>query len=278
SSQASAESATCPDGKIEFGIEPFEDPTKLEPAYQKLAEALGESLDCEVAVSGLADYSAAGLAMPAGTRALGQFGPLGYVFASQRADAEALASFGTADGELSTYRGGIWVPKDSEVRGIEDLPGHDLALGSVGSTSGDVLPRSALAESGIAEDQLNINYAGGHPEALLALTNGTVDAAQINTQTLTSAQEAGTFDPSGFRQIWESEDIPNDPITVRGDADPAFKTAVQDALLDLDPAVLEEIGGFLDFSPAGQMLEVTDETYQPLFDLAETMNLTEEDV
>ncbi|WP_156913862.1 phosphate/phosphite/phosphonate ABC transporter substrate-binding protein [Brevibacterium album] len=278
-STASAEaSPTCPDGKIDFGIEPFEDPAKLEPAYQKLAEALGEELDCEVEVSVLEDYSAEVLAMQNGKLDLGQFGPLGYVFASQRADAEPLASFGTADGELSTYRAGIWVPADSPIRTVADLRGRDLALGGVGSTSGDVLPRSALADAGVAEDELDINYAGGHPEALLALANGAVDAAQINTQTLTTAEAEGTFDPSGYRMVWESEDIPNDPITVRGDADPEFKTAVREALLSLDPAVLEEIGGFLDFSPAGQMIEVDEQTYAPLFELAETMNLTEEDV
>lgn len=30
-------SATCPDGKIRFGILPYEDPEALEPAYQVLA-------------------------------------------------------------------------------------------------------------------------------------------------------------------------------------------------------------------------------------------------
>ena len=101
-----------PNGKIAFGIEPFEDPTKLKPAYQVLADALEEKLDCPVELNVLEDYSAEVLAMQNGKLDLGQFGPLGYVFASERAGAEPLASFGLADGKLSAYTAGIWVPKD----------------------------------------------------------------------------------------------------------------------------------------------------------------------
>ncbi|GAA1631706.1 MULTISPECIES: phosphate/phosphite/phosphonate ABC transporter substrate-binding protein [Brevibacterium] len=275
---AEAESATCPDGKITFGIEPFEDPQKLEPAYQAVGASLGEALDCEVEVQVLEDYSAEVLAMENGKLDIGQFGPLGYVFASERAGAEPLVSFGTADGELSSYTGGIWVAKDSDIETLEDLRGKDLALGSVGSTSGDALPRFALAEANIAESDINLNYAGGHPESLLALTNGAVDAAQINSQTMGTAIKEGTFNEEDFRQIWQSDPIPNDPMTVRADADPEFKAAVKDALLNMPADDLEEVAGYLGVTPAGQLIEVDKSTYQPLFDLAETMNLTEEDV
>lgn len=270
--------AFCPTGELKFGIEPFEDPTKLEPAYQVLASALGKELDCKIEVQVVEDYAAEVLSMRNGKLDIGQFGPMGYVFASTKANAEPLASFGTSDGKLSSYTAGIWVPRDSDIRSIEDLRGKDLALGSVGSTSGDVLPRFGLKKAGVAEDELNMNYAGGHPEALLALTKGTVDAAQINSQTLASATESGNFDPAGFRQVWESESIPNDPITVSADADPAFKAAVKDALLNLAPADIEAVGKFLDVTPAGPLIEVTKETYSPLFDLAETMGLTEKDI
>ncbi|PKY70115.1 phosphate/phosphite/phosphonate ABC transporter substrate-binding protein [Brevibacterium ravenspurgense] len=278
SSDASAGSPTCPNGKIAFGIEPFEDPTKLKPAYQVLADALEEKLDCPVELNVLEDYSAEVLAMQNGKLDLGQFGPLGYVFASERAGAEPLASFGLADGKLSAYTAGIWVPKDSPIQSVKDLKGKDLALGSVGSTSGDVLPRYALKQEGIEDADLKINYAGGHPEAMLALTNGTVDAAQINSQTLATAKSEGTFDESKFRQIWKSEEIPNDPITVRGDAPDEFKKAVEDALLNLETKDVEKVGAFLDVTPPGPLIKVTKETYKPLFDLAETMNLSEEDV
>ncbi|SFT06206.1 phosphate/phosphite/phosphonate ABC transporter substrate-binding protein [Saccharopolyspora flava] len=273
-----AESPTCPDGKIRFGVEPFEDPARLTPAAQKLGDALSQKLQCPVEVQVTQEYSAEVLAMQNGKLDIAIFGPLGYVFASQRADAEAVASFANADRNLSTYTAGIWVPKDSDITSVQQLRGRSLALGSVGSTSGDALPRKALADTGIPEKDVKIDYAGGHPEALLALTNGQVEAAEINSQQLASATAGGTFDPSRFRQIWSSAPIPNDPITVRGDMDPAFKQAVKDALLNLDPATVGEIGALLDVSPPGPLVPVDRGTYQPLFDLAASLKLTEGDV
>ncbi|MFJ4688916.1 phosphate/phosphite/phosphonate ABC transporter substrate-binding protein [Streptomyces sp. NPDC088789] len=278
SDESASSSATCPDGKIRFGVEPFEDPARLTPAAKVLADALSKSLDCPVELTITEDYSAEVLAMENRKLDIGVFGPLGYVFASKRADAEALASFGDADGELSSYTAGIWVPAKSPVTSIEELRGKSLALASIGSTSGDALPRKALLDAGLAKDDVKLTYAGGHPEALLALVNGAVDAAEINSQQLAGAKEAGTFDPSKFRRVWSSDPIPNDPITVRGDMPAQFKTAVRDALLDLDPAAVGEIGALLDVSPPGPLVRVDETTYQPLFELADSLGLTEEDV
>ncbi|MET3902213.1 phosphate/phosphite/phosphonate ABC transporter substrate-binding protein [Paenarthrobacter sp. 4246] len=277
-SSPEATSATCPNGEIKFGIEPYEDPAKLKPAYDVLAAALSKKLECPVSVQVVEDYAAEVLAMRNGKLDLGQFGPLGYVFADAKAGAEPLVSFGTAEKELSTYTAGIWVTKDSPIQAIGDLKGKSLALGSVGSTSGDVLPRFGLREAGIADADIKMDYTGGHPEALLALTNGKVDAAEINSQTLATAIAAGTFKKDDFRQVWTSNPIPNDPITVRGDAAPEFKAAVKDAFLSLEPADVAKVGEFLDVTPPGPLLEVTKDNYTPLFELAETMGLTEKDL
>ncbi|MGH3712019.1 MAG: phosphate/phosphite/phosphonate ABC transporter substrate-binding protein [Micromonosporaceae bacterium] len=277
-SSDAADSATCPGGKIRFGVEPYEDPAKLTPAYQVLAKALGRKLHCTVELKVVDDYSAEVLAMRNGQLELAQFGPLGFVFASEKAKAEPLVSFADANGALTTYTGGIWVPKSSPVKGIADLKGRSLALSSPGSTSGDALPRYALKTAGIAEKDVKIDYAGGHPEALLALAKGKVDAAEINSQQLATAEAEGSFDASKFRKIWTSEPIPNDPITVRGDLDPAFKDAVRTALLELSTEDVAKVGAFLDVDPPGPLVKVEKATYQPLFELARELGLTEEDV
>ncbi|WP_435281685.1 phosphate/phosphite/phosphonate ABC transporter substrate-binding protein [Streptomyces koelreuteriae] len=268
--------ASCPGGKIRFGIEPYEDPAKLTPAYEVLAKALESKLDCPVELKVVEDYSAEVLAMRNGQLEIAQFGPLGYVFASEKANARALVSFADAKGALSTYTGGIWVPADSPVKSLKDLKGKSLALSSPGSTSGDALPRYALKTTNV--DKVKINYAGGHPEALLALTKGKVDAAEINSQQLETAKAEGSFDPSEYRRIWTSSPIPNDPITVSDRLDPKFQDAVKKALLDLEPDAVAEVGAFLDINPPGPLVAVTKETYKPLFALASGLDLTEKDV
>jgi phosphonate transport system substrate-binding protein len=218
------------------------------------------------------------LAMKNGELEIGQFGPLGYVFAERQAGAVPLVTFADQDGQVSSYTGGIWVAKDSGITSVEDLADHTLALSEAGSTSGDAVPRKALIDAGV-EDRVTTTYAGGHTEALLALANGKVDAAEINSQTLPTAAEEGTFDPSRFTKIWESEPILNDPITVSPETSPEFRDAVRQALLDLQREDVAAIGEFLDFtSPRQPLVEVTAEDYEPVGELADSLGLTQDDL
>ena len=267
----------CPNGKVRFGVEPFEDAAKLTPAYKTLGKALEAKLGCPVEVQIVQGYSAEVLALQNGKLEIAQFGPLGYVFASQRTDAQVVASFGNPDGSLSTYKAGIWVKKDSPVRSVADLRGRTLALSDTGSTSGDALPRSALKKAGLAESDVKLQYAGGHPQSLLALTYGKVDAAEINTQQQATSTKEKKFDASRYRQIWASDPIPNDPIAVPKDLDPAFRTKLVSALTSLSPQDVAKAGSYLDVEP-GPLVPVTKQTYQPLFDLAKTLGLTEKNL
>jgi phosphonate transport system substrate-binding protein len=270
--------ATCPNGEIRFGVEPYEDPATLIPVYEEMGNALEEKLDCPIEISIADTYVAEILAMKNGELELGQFGPLGYVFAQRQAGAIPLVSFANEDGSLSTYTGGIWVPKDSDIASIEDLAGHTLALSEPGSTSGDAVPRKALIDAGVEED-VQVDYAGGHTEALLALVNGKVDAAEINSQTLAAAVSEGSFDEAEFTQIWESEPIANDPITVSPETSPEFQAAVKKALLSLEQEDVAPIGEYLDFTSGKQpIVEVTAADYQPVVDLADALGLTPDDL
>jgi phosphonate transport system substrate-binding protein len=276
-SAAASSDAGCPNGKVRFGVEPYEDPAKLTPAYQVLATALERKLGCPVKLQIVQDYSAEVLAMRNGQLDMAEFGPLGFVFASQKANAEALVSFADANGKLSSYKAGIWVPNGSSIQNVGQLKGHSLALADPGSTSGDAMPRFALRQAGLTQSDVKLKYTGGHPESLLALVKGKVDAGELNTQELATAKAAHQFDPSKFREIWSSSPIPNDPITIDAKLPGAFKAKVKQALTSLEPADVAKVGSFLDVSPPGPMIEVTKQTYQPLFDLARTLGLTEKD-
>ena len=278
-SPVSSDVEVCPDGSLTMGVEPYEDPATLVPAYQALVDGLGEELGCTIELKVSDTYVAEILAMQNGELDLGQFGPLGFVFANQQAGASALAAFADESGQASSYTGGIWVPRDSAIKTIDDLSGHTLALSESGSTSGDAVPRKALIDAGIEKD-VDAQYAGGHTEALQALVNGQVDAAEINSQTLAAAVAEGQFDESQFTQVWTSDPILNDPITAGPNMTPEVAAKVQEALLSLPPATVAKIGEYLDFTPPadGAMVKVDNDDYQPLFDLAETLGLTTDDL
>ena len=277
---AAASHVACPNGTLTFGVEPYDNASVLIPAYQTLSTDLGQQLGCKVNLQIAESYVAEILAMKNGKLDMGEFGPAGFVFASQQAGAVPLASFADSNGQLSTYTAGIWVKKGSPITNLKELAGHTLALSSTGSTSGDWVPRYALIQAGV-QNKVKTEYAGGHPESLEALLHGKVDAAEINSQTAASAEKAGTFDPSQYTEIWKSQPIPNDPITASGTLSPAAQTAIKNALLHLKASDFTSgktsIATELDFTPpaSGQvMIPVTKASYVQLFALAKALNLT----
>ncbi|RJQ79748.1 phosphate/phosphite/phosphonate ABC transporter substrate-binding protein [Pseudonocardiaceae bacterium YIM PH 21723] len=272
----SASTELCAEGKIRFGIEPYEDPQRLKPAYEIVGAAMEKALKCKVEMTVVEDYAAEVLAMKNKKLDVAQFGPLGYVFAHEKAGAEIVGTFADAQGKPSTYTAGIWVPKTSSVKTVADLKGKSLALGSPTSASGTMFPKAALRTAGLQDQDVKIDYSG-HSEALLALTNGKVEAAEINSQTLLTAKESGKFDPANFKQIWTSDPIPNDPVTVRSTLDPKAKDAIRKALLELSKDDVAKVSKLLGVVPSGGMVAVEKSHYQPMFDLAKTLGLTEKD-
>ena len=123
-----------------------------------------------------------------------------------------------------------------------------------------------------------MDYAGGHPEALMSLTNGAVDAAEINSQTLATAISEGRFQPDDYVQIWKSDPIPNDPITVSKKANPELKRKLRTALTQLDPSTVKKVAGYLDVDPPGPLVRVTKQDYSALFELSAALGLTTDDV
>lgn len=290
-SSSSSASAACPNGSLTFGVEPYDDASKLIPAYKTLVSELSQKLGCNVQLQIAQSYVAEILAMKQGHLDIAEFGPAGYVFADQQAHAIPVASFADKDGKPSVYTAGIWVKKDSSIKTLADLKGHTLALSSTGSTSGDWVPRYALMTAGLMssptdKSQVHWNYAGGHPQSLLALTHGTADAAEVNSQEEASAEAAHQFDPSQYREIWKSQPILNDPVTMSPNLSAAQQSAIKSAILGLSGADLTKGGDSsiateLDFTPpsgAAAMVPVTKQDYAPLFALAAKLKLTPNDL
>jgi phosphonate transport system substrate-binding protein len=272
SSGAATGAVQCPNGKVQMGVEPYDSGAKFTTAYQELAQLLQTKLGCPVNLVIAQNYNAEIEAMRNGKLDVGEFGPLGYAFANRLAQAQPVATFSTADGQPTTYTAGLWVPKDSPITDLASLKGHTIAFSDPGSTSGNLAPRAALVAAGIDPSKdVKIKYSGSHPASLLALTNKKVDAAEVNSQQQATAEAAGQFNAADYREIWKSDPIPNDPITVRGDLPPAFKAAVTSALLGMSASDLKDVN--TEIGAAGGLIPATDSMYKPIYDLVDTLKL-----
>ena len=273
SATASHSASSCPGNTVRFGVEPYDSGPKFVAAYKTLTSLLSQKLGCPVKLYIATNYTAEVEAMRAKQLDVGEFGPLGYIFAHKLANAQPVAVFGTKDRKPVTYTAALWVPTDSAIKTVADLKGHTIAFSDPGSTSGNLFPRYALLKAGLNPDSdVKIQFAGSHTASLLALVNGKVDAGEVNSQQQATASAAGQFDPSKFRTIWRSAPIPNDPITVRGDLPASFKQALKKALLSLTPKQLTQLDTELGVD-SGPMIPGSDSLYKQIRDLVAVLEI-----
>jgi phosphonate transport system substrate-binding protein len=253
----------CPNGSVNFGVEPYDTGAAFTDAYTKLTGVLAKELNCPVNLIITDNYTDEVEAMKAGKIDAGEFGPLGYIFAHSVANAQPVAIFANMNGTPVTYTAALWVPKSSPITSVAGLKGKTVAFSDPGSTSGNLMPRYAMLKAGLNPDEVKIEFAGSHPASMLALVNGKVDAAEVNSQQEATAIAAHQFNPANFRVIWRSAPIQNDPITVRANLSPAFKAALTKALLHISPGNLKAIDALLGVN-AGPLRPATDAMYNPI--------------
>ena len=113
--------AECPEGgHVRFGIEPYEASTRLLPVYDSLSKLLAAKIGCPVDIFITPSYNAEIEAMRGGKLDVGEFGPLGYVFAHEIAGADVFATYNDQFGKPSTYYASIVSWTGSGVTNLKD--------------------------------------------------------------------------------------------------------------------------------------------------------------
>ncbi|GIW07283.1 MAG: hypothetical protein KatS3mg060_2088 [Dehalococcoidia bacterium] len=237
-------------------------------------------------------------------------GPFAYILAVQEANAEALV-VGVATSAREpvfdpsirpTYFSVISVIKGSGISRVADLKGKQFAFVDPASTSGHLVPKTALLKAGLdPEKDMKPIFAGSHPTAVAALWNRKVDAAASTERTLVNAADNGQIELCFFpdrrvnvdrtaaeiQQLFDScpagkivpllysDPIPNTPFAVRRDLPESFKKAVREALLSTQndaEYIRQRKQWFLD--PTQELkLSRLDEAYNPLRDVARLLKL-----
>lgn len=137
-----------------------------------------------------------------------------------------------------TYRGRIFVRRDSGLKELEDLRGKSIAFADPISESGYIYPLDIFVQAGLfkkTDDPQQffgtVYFAGGYQQAIQAVANGLVDAAgssQFADLLLTPDQlERVTW-------IAESKPIPSHLVCARKDLDQGRKESFKRAMLKLN--------------------------------------------
>ncbi|HTI02553.1 MAG TPA: phosphate/phosphite/phosphonate ABC transporter substrate-binding protein [Acidisoma sp.] len=227
--------SACPHGTIKYGVIPYDASAAFVPLYHQIAHIISEKMGCPVDLEIGTSYNATIEAMRSGKIDVAEFGPLSYVLANKIAGAEVVATYAAPDGKPDTYTASVVTWPGSGITTLKGVAGHTFAYSDPASTSGHLFPAYALKNVGIDPDHgVRAIYAGSHTASYEALLHHKVEAGEINSPEILSAQRAGIYKPSDFVTLWTSPPIPDDPITVRSNLPPAFKAKLTEVLQTLD--------------------------------------------
>ena len=210
------------------------------------------------------DYNAAVEAMRADRAQIAWFGGKTYIMAAKLADAEAFAA-GIRKGDTDAgYFAYFVVPADSPLMEFSDVRGKKLALNTIGSTSGDLIPQVELQKIGLStvnKDHFKkVFYAGSHDACLMAALNRHADVCAMSSRNFDARLADGTFKKADVRIIHTSSPVPPPPLAYSKRLPQSVRDRIKKATLEAHEH--GRIGGY-----GGEMaryVEVTDSDYDLL--------------
>ena len=240
--------------------------------YVNLIKIIGDRTGIEITPIRVTDYNAAVEAVRANRAQIAWYGGKTYIQAAEIANVEAFAA-GVRKGDTdASYFAYFVVPADSDLKTLADVKGKKLALNSIGSTSGDLIPQVELLKVGLSvkneDDFQNVHYAGSHDACLLAAINKHVDVCGMSSRNFDARIADGTITPDQVRIIHRSSPVPPPPLAYSKSLPLEVRNKIK--LATLEAHKFGRIGGY-----GGEMshyIEVTDSDYDVLREVDKLIN------
>ena len=240
--------------------------------YVNLIKIIGELTGIEITPIRVTDYNAAVEAVRANRAQIAWYGGKTYIQAVEIANVEAFAA-GVRKGDTdASYFAYFVVPTDSDLQTLADVKGKRLALNSIGSTSGDLIPQVELMKAGLSiknkSDFKRVYYAGSHDACMMAALNKHVDVCGMSSRNFDARIADGTISLEQIRIIHRSSPVPPPPLAYSKSLSLEIRNKIK--LATLDAHNYGKIGGY-----GGEMshyIEVTDSDYDLLRDVDKLLN------
>ncbi|MEX3009278.1 phosphate/phosphite/phosphonate ABC transporter substrate-binding protein [Hoeflea sp. TYP-13] len=231
-----AQPLTAAEPSITMAFVPQENPDKLLGDIEQITAYLSKETGVPVKGFVTSDHAAAVEALRNGDADISFMGALPSVIAKHRIGAEPIL-LEVYRGK-PTYRGRVFVRRDSAIETLADLKGKTIAFADPISESGYLFPLKTFVDEGLLEKGADpkgffgeVYFAGGYQQAIQAMANGLVDAAGVSQYAdllLTPDQQAE------IRWIAESEQIPSHTVIARKGLDDDLKTRFIAAMMKLN--------------------------------------------
>ena len=158
---------------------PDESPTELARKAAPLLKYLETKLGMKVEFTPVTDYAASVETLINHKIDLAWFGGFTFVQASARSGGKVVPIVQREEDER--FRS-VFITSDPAIKTLADLKGKDVSFGSQSSTSGHLMPRSALLQAGLDPDRdfRRVAYSGAHDATIAAVAAGKVQAGALN--------------------------------------------------------------------------------------------------
>jgi phosphonate transport system substrate-binding protein len=230
---------------IHLAITPSAEVQRLTATGNVIAAALGQKTGLTWKVSVPTSYAAQIDAICAGQVDVGFIAPLQMTLALDKGCATPIAAALRKDAEgklTTTYESQILVRKDSGIKTVADLKGKKFAFTDAISASGYLFPALLVKNRTSQEPKTffaSTIFAGGHPQAALAVYNKQVDGASMFIDARVKDLQTKELASGMPRDILETTEvidragpIPNDAIALRKDLPKDVADKIKAALLD----------------------------------------------
>jgi phosphonate transport system substrate-binding protein len=214
---------------IYFGVIPRDNPRILYEKYQPLLDYLAGQTPYTYELVLKKNYEDTVNALGTGEMDLALLGPLTYLEARAKYGAISILKPKGANGD-ARYRSVIITKKGTGLQQLASLKGKSVAFSASKSTSGNLIPRYLLANSGLHLSDLghyaNFDY---HDSVVKAVLKGQQDAGAVRDSV------ARKYSKLGIEIIAESEPIPTGPLVAGPGTAYAVIENIKRALLALNP-------------------------------------------
>ena len=227
--------------KLRVALLPDENAASIIQNAQPLKRHLEQALKKEIEITVTTDYSSMIEAMRFGRIEIAYFGPFSYVLAKSKAPAIEPFAVGVERGS-PTYQSVLIAQAGGPVKTLADVRGKAFGFGDQASTSSHLAPRAHLLKKyGLdGEKDYRPVHLGTHDAVARAVQAGQVPAGALSKPILDTLIARGTVDGTKIVQLDLSAPIPNYPIVMQADLNPALKAAIRDAFLGMkDKEVLK---------------------------------------
>ena len=217
---------------------PDESPTELARKAAPLVKYLEQQLGMKVEFTPVSDYAAAVEALVNKQVDMAWFGGFTFVQASVRSGGKVIPLVQREEDEK--FRS-VFITSDPEIKTLADLKGKTVSFGSQSSTSGHLMPRSALLQANIDPDRdfKRVAYSGAHDATIAAVAAGKVDAGALNISVWDKFVADKKVDTSKVKVIFTTPPYFDYNWTVHADMPAAQREKLSKAFLSLSPATPE---------------------------------------